>query len=228
MSSVVIVDDEALVRDGLRLILELGGVTVVGEARDGAEGFTIVRERQPDVVLMDLRMPLMDGIAATRRIVEAGLPSRVLVLTTFNLDGLVYQALQAGAAGFLLKDATGDRLVAAVNETAAGNTPVAGPVLSRLIEHFVAHPPTALMGERLSRAGLSDREVEVLALIGAGRSNSEIAEDLTISVATVKSHVRHILAKLDLRDRVQAVVLAHETRLVGTVTQSRLLGEPTS
>jgi DNA-binding NarL/FixJ family response regulator len=215
VSSVVIVDDEALVRDGLRLILELGGITVVGEAQDGAEGFTIVRERQPDVVLMDLRMPLMDGIAATRRIVEAGLPSRVLVLTTFNLDGLVYQALQAGAAGFLLKDATGDRLVAAVNETAAGNTPVAGPVLSRLIEHFVAHPPTALMAERLSRAGLSDREVEVLALIGAGRSNSEIAEDLTISVATVKSHVRHILAKLDLRDRVQAVVLAHETRLVG-------------
>jgi DNA-binding NarL/FixJ family response regulator len=143
-------------------------------------------------------------------------------LTTFNLDSHVYEALRAGAAGFLLKDATGERLVTAVNETAAGNSPVAEPVLSRLIEHFVTQPPSSLISERLLPAGLSDRELEVLSLIGAGRSNSEIAEDLTISVATVKSHVRHILAKLDLRDRVQAVVLAHEAGLVGAGTQSRL------
>jgi DNA-binding NarL/FixJ family response regulator len=222
MTSVVIVDDEAMVRDGLRLILELGGVAVAGEARDGAEAFVVVSERRPDVVLMDLRMPGTDGIQATRRIVGAGLPSRVLVLTTFNLDSQVYEALRAGAAGFLLKDVTGERLVAAVNETAAGNSPVAGPVLSRLIEHFVTQPPSSLTSDRLNRARLSDRELEVLSLIGAGRSNSEIAEDLTISVATVKSHVRHILAKLDLRDRVQAVVLAHEARLAGAGAQPRL------
>ncbi len=163
---------------------------------------------------MDLRMPKTDGIEATRRIVEAGLPSRVLALTTFDLDNLFYQALRAGAAGFLLKDVTAEELVAAVEETAKGGSPVSGPVLSRIIAHFVQRPPAGAVAGRGSVEGLSERELEVLKLIGTGRSNTEIAQDLVISVATVKSHVRHILAKLDLRDRVQAVVLAHEQGLL--------------
>lgn len=220
MTSVVIVDDQAMVRDGLRLILELGGITVLGEARDGEEALAVVQERRPDVVLMDLRMPITDGIEATRRIVAAGLPSRVLALTTFDLDHLVYEALRAGAAGFLLKDATAERLVAAVEDTAEGRSPVSEPVLARIIAYFVERPPAAIAEQR-SVEGLSERELEVLTLVGSGRSNTEIADDLVISVATVKSHVRHILAKLDLRDRVQAVVLAHERGLVirsGTAT----------
>lgn len=214
MTSVVIVDDQSMVRDGLRLILELGGVTVLGEAGDGEEALAVVQEHRPDVVLMDLRMPNTDGIEATRRIVEAALPSRVLALTTFDLDNLVYEALKAGAAGFLLKDATAERLVAAVEDTATGGSPVSEPVLSRIIAHFVQRPPAGAVAAQPSIEGLSERELEVLTLIGAGRSNAEIADDLVISVATVKSHVRHILAKLDLRDRVQAVVLAHEQGLV--------------
>lgn len=214
MTSVVIVDDQSMVRDGLRLILELGGVTVLGEAGDGEEALAVVQEHRPDVVLMDLRMPNTDGIEATRRIVEAALPSRVLALTTFDLDNLVYEALKAGAAGFLLKDATAERLVTAVEDTAAGGSPVSEPVLARIIAHFVERPPAGAVAAQRSIEGLSERELEVLTLIGAGRSNAEIADDLVISVATVKSHVRHILAKLDLRDRVQAVVLAHEQGLV--------------
>ena len=212
MTSVVIVDDQAMVRQGLRLILELAGLEVVGEAGDGAEGVSVVREHQPDVVLMDVRMPRVDGIEATRRIVAAGLPTRVLVLTTFDLDQHVYDALRAGAAGFLLKDVTADRLVAAVEQTAAGETPMDAGVLRRVVDQFVRRLPDPYATGRLQ--DLSDRESEVLALVGAGLSNPEIAERLFISVATVKSHVRHILAKLDLRDRVQAVVLAHESGLV--------------
>lgn len=215
MTSVVIADDQAMIRDGLRLILELGGLTVLGEARDGDEALAMTRRHRPDVVLMDLRMPRTDGIEATRRIVEEGLPCRVLVLTTFDLDDLVYEALRAGAAGFLLKDVTADQLVAAVESTARGASPVAAPVLSRILAHFVARPPAGAVAGSRPVEGLSERELEVLALIGAGLSNTEIAQDLVISVATVKSHVRHILAKLGLRDRVQAVVLAHERGLVG-------------
>lgn len=228
MTSVVIADDQAMVRDGLRLILELGGVTVLGEARDGEEAVAVVRERRPDVVLMDLRMPITDGIEATRRIVEAGLPSRVLALTTFDLDNLVYEALRAGAAGFLLKDATAERLVAAVEDTAEGRSPVSEAVLSRIIAHFVDRPPAGAIADQRSVEGLSERELEVLTLVGAGRSNSEVAEDLVISVATVKSHVRHILAKLDLRDRVQAVVLAHERGLVGKPGAAAIQDNPDS
>jgi DNA-binding NarL/FixJ family response regulator len=209
MTSVVIVDDQAMVRQGLRLILELEGIEVLAEAEDGERGVSAVREHQPDVVLMDVRMPRVDGIEATRRIVEAGLPSRVLVLTTFDLDAHVYDALRAGAAGFLLKDVTADRLVAAVQETAAGETPMASSVLRRVIDQFVRRLPDPVVSERVQE--LSERETEVFALVGAGLTNTEIAEQLFISVATVKSHVRHILAKLDLRDRVQAVVLAHES-----------------
>ncbi|MDQ3643699.1 MAG: response regulator transcription factor [Actinomycetota bacterium] len=203
-----------MVRDGLRLILELGGITVLGEARDGEEALAVTQEHEPDVVLMDLRMPATDGIEATRRIVEAGLPSRVLALTTFDLDNLVYEALRAGAVGFLLKDVTAERLIAAVEDTAAGRSPVSAPVLTRIIAHFVERPPAGVIRDQGSVTELSERELEVLALIGAGRSNTEIADELVISIATVKSHVRHILAKLDLRDRVHAVVFAHETGLV--------------
>lgn len=209
MTSVVIVDDQAMVRQGLRLILELAGIEVLEEAADGEQGVAAVRRHRPDVVLMDVRMPRVDGIEATRRIVESNLPTRVLVLTTFDLDVHVYDALRAGAAGFLLKDVTAERLVAAVQDTAAGETPMAASVLRRLLDQVVRRVPDPGGAERLG--DLTEREREVLALIGTGLSNGEIAERLFISVATVKSHVRHILAKLDLRDRVQAVVLAHES-----------------
>ena len=211
MTTAVIVDDQAMVRQGLRLILELAGIEVLAEGEDGEQGVAAVREHRPDVVLMDVRMPRVDGIEATRRIVAADLPTRVLVLTTFDLDQHVYDALRAGAAGFLLKDVTAERLVAAVEETAAGETPMASSVLRRVIDQFVRRLPDPAVTGRVH--DLSEREAEVFALIGAGMSNPEIAEHLFISVATVKSHVRHILAKLDLRDRVQAVVLAHESGL---------------
>jgi DNA-binding NarL/FixJ family response regulator len=215
---VVIADDQQLVRDGLRLILELSGVAVMGEARDGAEAVDLVLDHRPDVVLMDLRMPRMDGIEATRRIVAAGSASRVLVLTTFEGEELTFEALRAGAAGYLLKDAGGARLVAAIEAAAAGEMPLAPEVVSRLVASYVQRPPAA--PESPSRLGaLSERERDVLALIGAGRSNPEIAEELFISLATVKSHVRHILAKLDLRDRPQAIVLAHEHGLVAGVRE---------
>ncbi len=213
MTTVVVVDDQQLVRDGLRLILELAGIEVVGEAADGAEGVRLVRDLRPDVVLMDLRMPTMDGIEATRRIVAAGSPTRVLVLTTFEGEELTFRALEAGAAGYLLKDAGGARLVGAVEAAAAGERPLAPEVVARLVESYVRRPaPPVADPSRL--APLSDRERDVLALMGAGRSNSEIAAELFISLATVKSHVRHILAKLDLRDRPHAIVLAHECGLV--------------
>lgn len=221
MTSVVIVDDQAMVRDGLRLILELGGVNVLADVGDGEEALAVVAEHRPDVVLMDLRMPRTDGIEATRRIVEAGLPSRVLALTTFDLDDLVYEALRAGAAGFLLKDVTAERLLSAVEDTAKGQSPVSGPVLARIIAHFVERPPVAIVRGQRSVDKLSEREREVLALVGAGRSNTEIADALVISVATVKSHVRHILGKLELRDRVQAVVLAHEAGMMSSSGPAR-------
>ena len=207
----VLVDDQELVRQGLRLILELAGIDVVAEAGDGAEGVSAVLAHDPDVVLMDVRMPHMDGIEATRRLVEAGVRTRVLVLTTFDLDEHVYDALRAGAAGFLLKDVTSERLVAAVEDTAAGESPLAPSVVRRVVDHFVGTRPREARDPRLD--ALSERELEVLGLVGAGLSNSEIADRLFISVATVKTHVRHTLAKLDLRDRVQAVVLAHENGL---------------
>jgi DNA-binding NarL/FixJ family response regulator len=213
VTSVVLVDDQQLVRDGLRLILELAGIDVLGEAADGADGVRLVLELRPDVVLMDLRMPHLDGIEATRRIVAAGSPTRVLVLTTFEGEELTYRALQAGAAGYLLKDAGGARLVSAVEAVAAGERPLAPEVVARLVASYVDRPPTP-PADPTRLAPLSDRERDVLALIGAGRSNQEIAAELFISLATVKSHVRHILAKLDLRDRAQAIVLAHECGLV--------------
>ncbi|WP_067179708.1 response regulator [Microtetraspora niveoalba] len=212
MTSVVIVDDQALVRDGLRLILELADIEIVGEAADGAAAVELVRRTRPDVVLMDLRMPGLDGIAATRRIAAMGVPTRVLVLTTFGLDQYVYESLRAGAAGFLLKDTGRERLVEAVRTTAAGETPLAPAVLERIVNHYVRRPPPGLLKPPRLEA-LSAREIQVLRLVAAGYSNPEIAQELFISLATVKSHVRHILSKLGLRDRVQAVIIAYEAGL---------------
>ena len=211
--TVVLADDQELVRTGFRLILELAGVEIAGEAADGAAAVELVRDTRPDVVLMDVRMPRMDGIEATRRIVRSGVPSRVLVLTTFDLDEHVYDALRAGASGFLLKDVERERLVEAIHTVAAGESLFAPTVVRRLVDHYVARPPAALapppaLGE------LSEREREVLELIGRGRSNTEIADELVISLATVKTHVRHLLQKLWLRDRVQAVVFAYEAGVV--------------
>jgi DNA-binding NarL/FixJ family response regulator len=211
--TVVLADDQELVRTGFRLILELAGLEIAGEAADGADAVELVRDTSPDVVLMDVRMPRMDGIEATRRIVRSGVPSRVLVLTTFDLDEHVYDALRAGASGFLLKDVERERLVEAIHTVAAGESLFAPTVVRRLVDHYVARPPAALspppaLGE------LSEREREVLELIGRGRSNTEIADELVISLATVKTHVRHLLQKLGLRDRVQAVVFAYEAGVV--------------
>jgi DNA-binding NarL/FixJ family response regulator len=213
MIRVVVVDDQDMVRQGLRLILELGGIEVVAEARDGAEGVAAAAEHAPDVVLMDLRMPGMDGVEATRRIVAAG-ESRVLALTTFDVDQHVVDSLRAGAVGFLLKDVTSEGLVEAVRAAAAGEPVVAPAVLARMMDHFSTRPPVPPQ-QPPGWDDLSEREREVLAMIGAGLSNTEIADDLVISMATVKTHVRHVFAKLGLRDRAQAVVVARDAGLVG-------------
>ncbi len=214
MIRVVIADDQALVRSGLRTILELGGIDVVGEAADGATAARLVAELTPDVVLMDLRMPGVDGVEGTRRIAASGTPTSVLALTTFDADTHVAAALRAGAVGFLLKDVTADGLLDAVQRAAAGEPVVAPAVLTRLMKHFSDRPPSPTELPR-NFDELSDRERQVLALIGAGKSNAEIADELVISMATVKSHVRSVFAKLDLRDRARAVVVAREAGLVG-------------
>ncbi len=208
MTRVLLADDQDLVRSGLRMILELAGVEVVAEASDGAQAAELAARLEPDVVLMDVRMPGTDGVEATRRIVAAGLPCRVVMLTTFDLDQHVYDALVAGAAGFLLKDASAQQLVAAVERTAAGEAPLAPQVLARLIDRFLGRAPTSTVEPPGLRA-LSPREREVLGLMAAGLTNVEIAERLVVSLATVKTHVRNVLAKLEARDRVQAVLLAH-------------------
>jgi DNA-binding NarL/FixJ family response regulator len=208
MTRVLLADDQDMVRSGLRMILELAGIEVVGEARDGAEAAALAAELEPDVVLMDVRMPGTDGIEGTRRIVDAGLPCRVVILTTFDLDRHVYDALTAGAAGFLLKDATAAQLVSAVERTAAGEAPLAPKVVTRMIDRFLERVPTTTP-EPANLQTLTPREREVLGLMADGLTNTEIAERLVLSLATVKTHVRSILAKLDARDRVQAVLLAH-------------------
>jgi len=213
VTTVLIADDQALVREGFKLILELADITVVGQAADGAEAVELARKHRPDVVLMDVRMPNMDGIEATRRIGLAGIDTKVLVLTTFDFDEHVYEALRAGASGFLLKDVDRAKLVEAVRQVADGESLLAPTVLDRLVTHYVDKPPSGLAQPDFLH-DLSARELEVLKLVGRGLSNQEIAEELVISLATVKTHVRHLLQKLNLRDRVQAVVLAHEHGLV--------------
>jgi DNA-binding NarL/FixJ family response regulator len=210
---VLLADDQELVRSGFRLILDLAdGIEVVGEAADGRETVRLAKELQPDVVLMDVRMPELDGIEATRRLRQAGVEARVLVLTTFDLDEYVYAAVRAGASGFLLKDAPREQLVTAVRTVARGEALLAPAITQRLIERFVARPSPDEAAPAL--AELSARELEVLRLLARGLSNAEIAAELVVGEATVKTHVARILRKLDLRDRVQAVVFAYETGIV--------------
>ena len=213
MISVVLADDQELVRSGFRLMLDLAeGIEVVGEASDGREAVRVASELRPDVVLMDVRMPLLDGIEATLRLRRSAVPSRVLVLTTFDLDEYVYAALQAGASGFLLKDVPREQLVTAVRTVARGESMLAPAITQRLIEKFVARAPGARVSPSVEE--LSVRELEVLRLLARGLSNAEIAAELVLGEATVKTHVARILRKLDLRDRVQAVVYAYESGLV--------------
>ncbi len=213
MIRVLLADDQELVRSGFRLILELAeGFEVAGEAADGREALRLAKELSPDVVLMDIRMPELDGIEATRQLRQAGVESRVLVLTTFDLDEYVYAALRAGASGFLLKDAPREQLVGAVRTVARGESLLAPAVTQRLIERFVARPAPAEAAPEL--AELSPRELEVLRLLARGLSNAEIAAELIVGEATVKTHVARVLRKLGLRDRVQAVVFAYETGVV--------------
>ena len=217
---VALADDQTLVRDGLRAILELAGMQVAGEASTGVQALQVVRAQVPDVVLMDIQMPEMDGIEATRRIVHSGTRTRVLILTTFDLDRFVYDAMVAGASGFLLKDAGREQIAAAVHIVASGDQLVAPAIARRLIEQFTDGPAP---GEPPPPAldGLSVREAEVLQLLAAGMSNDEIATSLAISRATVKTHVSRLLDKLEVRDRVQLVVRAYESGFVTPGEQER-------
>ena len=210
MITVVIVDDQELMRAGFRLILEAAGdIRVVGEAGDGASALDVVRSANPDVVLMDIRMPRLDGVEATRRLRD----HRVIILTTFDHDEYIVEALRAGASGFLLKDAPPDELVRAVRVVAAGDALLAPTVTRRLLDRVVPRL-SAAPDSSAALSLLTEREREVLHLLARGKSNSEIGEVLHISETTVKTHVSHLLEKLDLRDRVQAVVFAYETGLV--------------
>jgi DNA-binding NarL/FixJ family response regulator len=213
---VVLVDDQELLRTAFRIILdETGDIEVVGEAADGGGAVEVVRRTRPDVVLMDIQMPGIDGIEATRRIrtQASGAEPRILVLTTFDLDEYVYEALRVGASGFLLKDALTADLIAAVRTVAAGEAVTAPSITRRLIHHFVQRPAARpRQADRL--AVLTEREREVLTLIALGRSNPEIARELYLSASTVSTHIGRILAKLNLRDRVQAVILGYECGLV--------------
>lgn len=214
MTRVLIADDQALVRAGFRMILEeQEDLEVVGEAEDGDEAVALAAELLPDIVLMDVRMPVLDGLEATRRILVAGSAAHVLVLTTFDTEEVVYEALKAGAGGFLLKSAPPARLIDAVRLVAAGEALLAPTITRRLIEEYVRRPAR---GGPVPREidSLTEREREVLLLIARGLSNAEIAAALFLSAATVKTHVNHVLQKLALRDRVQAVVLAYEYGLV--------------
>jgi len=213
---VLIVDDQALVRTGFRMILEAEpDLDVVGEASDGGEAVTHARSLAPDVVLMDVRMPEMDGIEATRQILDGdGAASKVVMLTTFDMDEYVYEALRAGASGFLLKDVPPEQLVAGIRAVASGDALLAPSVTRRVIEEFVRRPPDSVREPPTNLSELTARELEVLKLIARGLSNAEIANELFVSETTIKTHVAHVLMKLDLRDRVQAVVLAYESGLV--------------
>ena len=213
MTTVVIADDQELIRAGLRTVLQnQAGIAVLGEAADGLQAVAAAEVLDPDVVLMDVQMPVMDGITATRELAIKGDRPRVLVLTTFDLDEYVFEALRAGASGFLLKDSTPARLVTAIEAVAAGDSLFAPSVTRRLVERYAATPRMPQSGGPLE--DLTDREREVLALLAKGLSNAEISERLVVSLPTVKTHVGRVLLKLGLRDRVQAVVFAYEAGVV--------------
>ena len=218
--SVLIVDDQALVRAGFRMILDAEeDIDVAGEAADGAAAVTEALRLNPDVVLMDVRMPQVDGIEATRRLLAAdGLDTKVVMLTTFDMDEYVYDALRAGASGFLLKDVPPEQLVAGIRAVAQGDALLAPSVTRRVIEEFVRRPPSSIR-TLPEVADLTARELEVLKLVAKGLSNAEIAKELFVSETTVKTHVAHVLTKLGVRDRVQAVVLAYECGLAGVIRE---------
>jgi DNA-binding NarL/FixJ family response regulator len=212
--SVVVADDQELVRTGFRVILNSEpDIEVVGEAADGREAIETAKQLAPDVVLMDIRMPVLDGLAATRRIVTGpDSRPRVLILTTFDLDEYVYEALRSGASGFMLKDNPADQLITAIRVVSEGDALLAPQITRRLISEFVRSRPSSARPELLQI--LTDRETEVLKLVAHGLSNSEIAGELHVAETTVRTHVGHLLTKLELRDRVQAVVLAYESGLI--------------
>ena len=212
--SVLIADDQALVRAGFRMILETDpGIQVVAEVGDGTQAIDAVRRVKPDVVLMDIRMPVMDGLEATRRLLATAAPPRVLMLTTFDLDEYVFDALVAGASGFVLKDLAPEHLLAAIHTIAQGDSLLAPSITRRLIEAYVRDHPAA-SGPAPGLDELTARELEILVLVARGLSNAEIAAHLVLSPLTVKTHVARILDKLSLRDRIQAVVLAYETGII--------------
>jgi len=215
MTSLVIADDQGMVRAGFRSLLEgEPDLEVVGEAANGEEALEVVRRLRPDVTLMDIRMPVLDGLAATRTILEEGVPTRVLVLTTFDLDEYVFEALRAGASGFLLKDAPAEELAAGIRVVAAGDSLLAPGVTRRVIDAFVRRAPSASRAPDPALSRLTPREVEVLGLLARGLSNNDIADRLFVSEATTKTHVSNVLSKLGLRDRVQAVIFAYENGVV--------------
>jgi DNA-binding NarL/FixJ family response regulator len=218
--SVLIVDDQALVRAGFRMILDAEeDIDVAGEAADGAVAVAEAQRLKPDVILMDVRMPQVDGIEATRRVLADGLDTKVVMLTTFDMDEYVYDALRAGASGFLLKDVPPEQLVAGIRAVAQGDALLAPSVTRRVIEEFVRRPPASVQTMPPEVAELTARELEVLQLVAKGLSNAEIAKELFVSETTVKTHVAHVLTKLGVRDRVQAVVLAYECGLAGVVRE---------
>jgi DNA-binding NarL/FixJ family response regulator len=219
--SVLIVDDQALVRAGFRMILDAEeDIEVAGEAADGVDAVEEALRLRPDVILMDVRMPQVDGIEATRRVLGAdGLDTKVVMLTTFDMDEYVYDALRAGASGFLLKDAPPEQLVAGIRAVAQGDALLAPSVTRRVIEEFVQRPPLSVHTVPPEVEELTARELEVLKLVARGLSNAEIAQELFVSETTVKTHVAHMLTKLGVRDRVQAVVLAYECGIAGVVRE---------
>ena len=213
--TVLLVDDQELVRSGFRMLIDAqDDMHVVGEAADGAEGIAQLDDLTPDVVLMDIRMPVMDGVEATRRIVESGVDTRVLVLTTFDLDEYVFSALKAGASGFMLKDARPEELLSAIRTVASGDAVVAPSATRRLLEHVAPTLPDHVGEEDNRLSVLTERELEVLGEVARGATNAEIAEHLFMAEGTVKTHIGRLLAKLEARDRVGLVLIAYETGLV--------------
>jgi DNA-binding NarL/FixJ family response regulator len=215
VTTLVIADDQGMVRSGFRSLLESeDDLEVVGEAANGEKALDVVRRLRPDVTLMDIRMPVLDGLAATRCLVEEGVPTRVLVLTTFDLDEYVFEALRAGASGFLLKDAPAEELAAAIRVVAAGDSLLAPGVTRRVVDAFVRRAPSPSRAPDPALSRLTPRELEVLGLLARGLSNGDIANRLFVSEATTKTHVSNVLSKLGLRDRVQAVIFAYENAVV--------------